>query len=536
MGFSTKSLRFLIIDDSNPVRTWLRATVANFGVLSIHTASSYYDGLNKLKQHEYDVVLCDYYLSDRRDGQQLLEEVRRAKIIPISTIFFMITGESKYKHVFSAAELAPDDYLLKPITPHLLWNRLEKAFKKRHELNKVYELYDNKRYAECYSLCQRKIQEKSKFSLDLIRIEGDCLLAEGKSSDAFALYQKVLEVQPLPWAKLGLAKALFNQSEFNESTKLLEELIEESPDYMQAKDLLTKGYIETERVDEAANLMKSSMSRNPKALHRHRDAIKIAALTGDGEMHLQAYSLLHEHGRGSSFVTPEDFAAYADVLLAHSGDNAATLIAELKSDLVDSYGTDANAGWAKAMLDFSHARATNNQPEIERQYKRLISNTLDGASALQQEALVKAALVVGDTETAMRIGTQMLNAYCGNAERTTSIMNVLGNGGMKEQAEEAARKISKDMIDINNRAVMMAKGGNLYQAMVDLIDAAAKSGNLIIIINAAKAINAWLKTKGEDSELREKMESFVRLARDRDPENKKLAELESAMGGSVVPS
>ncbi len=529
MSFSTKALRFLIIDDSAPVRTWLRATIANFGALSIHTASSYYDGLNRLKQHEYDVVLCDYYLSDRRDGQQLLEEVRMARIIPISTIFFMITGESKYKHVFSAAELAPDDYLLKPITPHLLINRLEKAYKKRRELNDIYELFDGKRYAECFDLCQRKLQEKSHYSLDIIRIEGDCLLAEGNNSEAFSLYQKVLEARPLPWAKLGLAKALFNQNEFTESTKLLEELAEESPEYMQAKDLLTKNYIETDRVDEAVGLMKSALHMNPKAMHRHRDAIRIASMTGDGAMHLHAYSLLHQHGKGSSHVTPEDYAAYSDVLLEHDSDNAAKMIAELKSDLANSYGNDENAGWVKAILDFSHARATNNQPEIERQYKRLMASPVAGSSVIQQETLLKAALAVGDTETALRIGTQMLNEYCGNVERTASIMNVLSKGGMKEQAEDTAKRISREMIDINNRAVMIAKSGDLYQAMMDLIDAARKSGNLVIIINAAKAINAWIKTKGEDQELRKSMEDFIRTARNRDPDNKKLAELESTL-------
>jgi len=38
-----------------------------------------------------------------------------------------------------------------------------------------------------------------------------------------------------------------------------------------------------------------------------------------------------------------------------------------------------------------------------------------------------------------------------------------------------------------------------------------------------------MKTKGEDQELRKSMEDFIRTARNRDPDNKKLAELESTL-------
>jgi DNA-binding response OmpR family regulator len=58
-------------------------------------------------------VLCDYNLGDGMDGQELLER-RKTGTLPLSTIWIMITGERKYERVVAAAEMAPDDYILKP--------------------------------------------------------------------------------------------------------------------------------------------------------------------------------------------------------------------------------------------------------------------------------------------------------------------------------------------------------------------------------------------------------------------------------------
>lgn len=120
-----KELSYLLIEDSETMRVWLRNTIVNAGGVKIDVSDSYNDALYRIRNRgNYDVVLCDYILSDTRDGQQLLEEVRRQKLLPQSTLWIMITGERKYEQVFSAVELAPDDYLIKPISPDMLHERI----------------------------------------------------------------------------------------------------------------------------------------------------------------------------------------------------------------------------------------------------------------------------------------------------------------------------------------------------------------------------------------------------------------------------
>jgi hypothetical protein len=44
--------------------------------------------------------MCDYNLgSDRKDGQQTLEEMRSCNHIPLETVFIMVTAETNYEKV-----------------------------------------------------------------------------------------------------------------------------------------------------------------------------------------------------------------------------------------------------------------------------------------------------------------------------------------------------------------------------------------------------------------------------------------------------
>ena len=77
------ALSYLLIEDSQTMRVWLRTTIANAGGKKIDVSDSYNDALYRIRNRGgYDVVLCDYILSDTRDGQQLLEEVRRQRLLP----------------------------------------------------------------------------------------------------------------------------------------------------------------------------------------------------------------------------------------------------------------------------------------------------------------------------------------------------------------------------------------------------------------------------------------------------------------------
>ena len=84
------------------------------------------EAIGLLRNHKYDVVLCDFNLGDGKNGQQLLEEAKITNLIGPACAWIMITAEKTTEAVMGAVEYQPDGYLLKPITAAQLQTRLKK--------------------------------------------------------------------------------------------------------------------------------------------------------------------------------------------------------------------------------------------------------------------------------------------------------------------------------------------------------------------------------------------------------------------------
>ncbi|HRE18011.1 MAG TPA: response regulator, partial [Rhodocyclaceae bacterium] len=128
--------------------------------------------LRQVKSHRFDIVLSDFILDDGRDGQQLLEELRHAHLIQLSTVYMIITGERSYNNVVSLAELAPDDYLIKPFTADQLQIRLIRAIYKKHVLHRIYAQIERGDLQEAIAACDRVIQQQPNYMYDALRFKG----------------------------------------------------------------------------------------------------------------------------------------------------------------------------------------------------------------------------------------------------------------------------------------------------------------------------------------------------------------------------
>ena len=131
MALSFRQANILIIDDFQGMRTMLREFVKSMGVTAVDTASTGKDANQQLSTNKYDIVICDYNLGPGANGQQVLEEAKLKGHIGVSTVWVMVTAEKTQEMVMGAAEVKPDDYLLKPINQMLLENRLEKLITRK---------------------------------------------------------------------------------------------------------------------------------------------------------------------------------------------------------------------------------------------------------------------------------------------------------------------------------------------------------------------------------------------------------------------
>ena len=112
------------------------------GISKVQFAVTAGVAVRKLRDTRYDLILCEYHLGDGQDGQHLLEDLRHHSIIPLTTLFVMVTGERQYERVVSAAELAPNDYILKPFAADTLHDRIQKSLEKREAFMPAYRLIE----------------------------------------------------------------------------------------------------------------------------------------------------------------------------------------------------------------------------------------------------------------------------------------------------------------------------------------------------------------------------------------------------------
>ena len=134
--------KILVLDDMPDMRTTMRNQMQALGITNVNLAGTVKEALAYISQRTYDVILCDYYLGGNTDGQQFLEYLRNTNTISRATLFIMITAETGFNSVITAAECLPDDYLLKPFTGETLKVRLEKLLERKSRLAGIDRLQD----------------------------------------------------------------------------------------------------------------------------------------------------------------------------------------------------------------------------------------------------------------------------------------------------------------------------------------------------------------------------------------------------------
>lgn len=274
--------RVLIIDDSLTVRESLKMTLSASGLASYDVAASCHEARAKMRAREFDIILCDYHLGDGKEsGQQFLESLRKNNQLSLKTIFFMITAENSYENVVATAEIAPDDYLLKPFTPDSLLNRLEKIARKKKTLSSLYDLIENRKVEEAIQYCHNYLEDHSNpFKLDVVRLLSELYITQQQYDLAGKLYEKLLSEKTVPWAKIGLARILSRREKYDDSEKILNELIEESPMYLDAYDHLVHVYTQKGRMEEAFSMLTKAVDLSPKNINRLQEAGKLAMKIG----------------------------------------------------------------------------------------------------------------------------------------------------------------------------------------------------------------------------------------------------------------
>ena len=225
------------------------------GSTSIRFATTIADVHRTLQSSMIDLIICEYLLNDRRNGQQLLEELKTDKLLPWNTSFVMITGERRYSNVIGVVELEPDDYLIKPFSPSQLSDRIIRLFQKKVSIAPVLKSLFNGDFAAAIRECDELSAQFSQYAPDLVRMKVMALIEQGALNDAITTLESLIKTQPAPWMRMSLAKIYCKNKLWQKAHDELIELIKEKPEFVAARDLLADVLWELNKPDQALEML-----------------------------------------------------------------------------------------------------------------------------------------------------------------------------------------------------------------------------------------------------------------------------------------
>ena len=523
-------MRVLLVDKHAGARNSLRIILSTLGIKSIHSAGNSAEVLRQVKQYEFDVIFSDYQLEDGRDGQQLLEELRQTHLIPLATVFMLITAERSYRNIVSVAELAPDDYLIKPFTSEQLQVRLLRALYKKAFFSRVFRHLDNGAYNDALAACEALLGQEEQFHYDVLRFKGEILNALGRHDEAQVVYQQVLDNAMVPWARMGLAIALRGQDQLAEAEEIGASLIEDFPDFMAAYDFVASVREELGKLAEAQTVLQEAADRSPNNSLRQRRVGDVATRNNDLDAAEKAYGKVLDRHRGSTLRVVDDYTNLTRIMLDRGNVAGARLITqdlrrnwrsnpqgELAALVMDSLCCDKEGEPAKAKAALEKALALHDRIAAEPD-----GNTGSAFSQKIAVDLAHACLATGNQDKAQEILGKVAAENHEDRGVIAQIHGVFSKTGNEDAGQTLLAKVSREIVELNNRGVMAARSGDLDGSVQMLIEAAERVPNLQFLINASKAIFTLLERKGWQIDLGQRAVRYLQMAQAKDPLNPKV--------------
>jgi DNA-binding response OmpR family regulator len=492
----------LIVEDSHTVRQSLRAMLSMASITRAEAVATAAEGRKRLKSRSYDVVLCDYNLGDGMDGQELLEVVRKEGLLPLGTIWIMITGERKYERVVAAAEMAPDDYILKPFTSNILMERLDGANKRKDFLRPAYRLIESGRNEEAIALLARMAQEAASGQqrLDALRLRAELLVNAGRQPEALTIYQELLSQRIIPWARMGVARIYSEDGNTAEANELLKEIVAEAPLYTDAYDRLAQNLLDDGQYQAAMEVLEKAVAISPRNFHRLKSCGQAALRVGDPKKAAEYLQRAVDIGRNNAVFGPD---VLADLVQAYCESGETQTVDRLQAEISALSGNDPSGRFVLAVCRAVSAQSRGRQDEalagLHSVAGQLAASWLDFPSALRfLGAAAKLPAELPDNAVVAWASQITLRFVHVKHDLGEVLETIKGNQACIAAVHQAYASLQQQ----NNRAVELVSDGKVAEAGSMLYQVAMST------LNERTGMNACAMLLRVYEELRQKGEAF----------------------------
>ncbi|TRX03025.1 tetratricopeptide repeat protein [Candidatus Methylobacter oryzae] len=514
MAVDLSSKKVLIIEDQAPMRDAIKQIVGSLGARFIVTEESGSNAIVAMRNHKFDIVLCDYNLLGEKTGQQVLEEARYLKLLPLSSIFIMATGEHRLELVLSAVDNKPDEYLIKPFSAKQLSSRIEKCQVRKDYLACVENEIDKGNLYQAIHQCEKLLrQDDKKMHMQLLKMQAELLVKVGDLNKAEQIYLDVKQQREFPWAKLGLGVVAFHRGDYVRAIKILDEVIEQHPMMLEAYDLLAKSYELIGDDEQALSSVNSAVELSPRSILRQKKLAVLADKTDNLFIAKKAYMATIKLGKNSIHKSPTDYSGLANIYLKTDfSDKALQVVRELNQQfhndpeaMIRSALLEADIYQTKGHMELA-LQAQEKAFKLNKQFNKQLSREL-------RMEMVRECYLSGDTETSNEMLNDLVTANIDDKLFIKDLLTMCGDFVGDNHAEILVQKVKRDLVNINNKGVSLFQEGNIRKAIA-LFEKALTlmPDNHTIILNLVKTLIYEMKTSKPDQEKVMHAQSYINKA------------------------
>ena len=487
----------LVIDDMAVQQTTLRGQLGMLGIGKVEVASNADDAIRMIRAKPYGLILCDFQLNHKTDGQQLFEHLRENNLLPAECLFFMVTAENGYSSVVSANEHKPDCYLLKPITAGDIEDRLKMLIERRQALLPIHEKLGRQDLGGALAECDKRLARKDRWTMQVLQLKGQTLLQLGRPDDAMGVYAQALDERAgLVWAQLGLARAHKAANRFAEAREIATEIIQskDGASNVDAYDVIAQALEAQGDMQGALWALKDAATVVP-SVKRQRLVGECAYRNGELETAKECLAKVAAATKGSLAAQAQDGLMLSQTLvdLGEPLQALAALDAQAAAQRNDpKNGSVAMAIRAQALAKTGDvagaAKAAAQSRASMRQAKA------DFATV----ALAKAELATGDEAAGMKLMQQAISADHENPRVRQWVRNALRDSGREGQMDQLIEAATASMSARVADAKKLFRDSQIDEAL-KAIEAAVLEfpDNTAVLLQAAQMNCMSLRLKKE---------------------------------------
>jgi tetratricopeptide (TPR) repeat protein/CheY-like chemotaxis protein len=521
MTLSLRHASVLVVDDFQGMRTMLRDFVRSMGTTKIDTARNGRDAIEQLGSKRYDIVICDYNLGPGPNGQQVLEEARLKNLIGVATVWAMVTAEKTPEMVMGAAEVRPDDYLLKPINQVVLETRLNRLIARKHVLAPIEAAVKAQNYTEAIAQCDLQLKSKVPYPQEILRVKSELLLTVGDYAAATGLFEAILAVRDVPWAQTGIGKIHYHGRRFAEAKDIFSQVLREHMVFMEASDWLARSCTRMGQTEEAQRVLLEAVKISPNSPNRQKTLGEVAYRNGALDVAQTAFEKTIRIGEFSPYKAPAAYTGLAHVLADRNEPyEALKTLALSRQEFKYNSEADMLSGAAEASI-YHQMGQSERAEEVMQSTEKQLEKAAGRISAEIGLAVARSLFALGHQERACALLQDVVRNNHENLEVTENVELLFNELGLREEGQALIAQSSGEVVAINNQGVTLAKGGDLHAGADLLRSAAAKlPNNEVILINLCGLLIAMLSKEGKSLPLASEARELLNRVRQINLRNK----------------